>query len=165
VVLVCDGSGGRAGVDDGLFHPDAPIRVVFAGPGKDADAAIARMVIEAERRAGGKGAGDVTVVSSDKGVLASAVGPIGPKARRMTSEVFLRQLLADVGRSGGGQRRADGTLDGAEVRRWLERFGVGGTAPSSPPAGDAPKVPPPTDDLLRGIDPGDLDMGKWLGEG
>jgi predicted RNA-binding protein with PIN domain len=161
-VLVCDGSGGRSAVPDELVHPEAPVRVVFAGPGKDADALIERMVIDAER--GGRGAGGLVVVSSDKGVQASAVGPVGPKARRMTSERFLRELLADAARAGVGGGERGAALDDDEVRRWVERFGGAGDSPRPPPA-EVERVKRDSDDLLRGIDPDELDMKKWLGEG
>jgi predicted RNA-binding protein with PIN domain len=156
-VLVCDGSGGRAPVPDQYLRADAPIRVLFAGPGKDADAAIERMVIQAEHHTGNRGARHITVVSSDKAVLASAVGPIGPKARRMTSESFLREVLLDVARAGGG-RPHDLPLDAAEVQQWLQRF------ESQPPTHKPPASTTPATDPLEGIDPADLDMRKWLGE-
>ncbi len=193
-ILVCDGTGTRTGIDDRFMHPDAPVRVVFAGPGKDADSAIARMVIEEERK--GR-AGSVTVVSSDKGVLASAIGPFGAKAKRMTSEQFVRIIMDDAARGGGGSGGANnfapdparGSLDPDAARRWMKEFGYDAPAPDStppkpspsslpapaPPTApspnkSAPQQPPstpstpapPAEDWPEGINPDDLDMGKWL---
>lgn len=186
VVLVCDGTGTRTGLDDSHTHPEAPVRVVFAGPGKDADAAIARLVIEEERT--GR-AGAVTVVSSDKGVLASAIGPFGPKARRMTSEQFMRTVLDDAARSssfgGGTVELARPTLDAESAARWMREFGIDPDArptqpsvtpfnsPTKPEGEGQAKRPPdsesratkePVQDWPEGIDPDDLDMRKWLKE-
>ena len=191
-ILVCDGTGTRTGIDESFLHPDSPIRVTFAGPGKDADAAIARLVIEEERK--GR-AGSVTVVSSDKGVLASAIGPFGPKARRMTSEQFVRTILDDAARSSSlGGKPVDAprpTLDAESAKRWLREFGIDPDARppvpainnSSPPANtNAPEGPlhaerggtrnqqPGSEnrgtkqDWPDGINPDDLDMRKWLKE-
>ncbi len=180
-LLICDGTGSRTGLDDGYAHPDAPIRVVFAGPGKDADSAIARLVIEEERK--GR-AGAVTVVSSDKGVLASAIGPFGAKARRMTSEQFVRAILDDVNRAG---RPSDTlieperpTLDADGTRRWMREFGIEGsggvvlgeggsggsgsenrTTQENQSSGSESRT---TQEWPEGIDPDDLDMRKWLKE-
>jgi predicted RNA-binding protein with PIN domain len=178
VILVCDGTGTRTGVDESLTHPDAPVRVVFAGPGKDADAAIERLVIEEERK--GR-SGSLTVVSSDKGVLASAIGPFGPKPKRMTSEQLLRMLVQDAARAERSPGNAPvpdrGSLDSDAVRRWVKQFGFEPVErPSAPaprpadparanePAPNAAAGPAPKQDWPDGIDPDDLDMRKWLKE-
>ncbi len=183
-ILVCDGTGTRTGIDESFIHPDSPIRVVFAGPGKDADAAIARLVIEEERK--GR-AGSVTVVSSDKGVLASAIGPFGPKARRMTSEQFVRTILDDAARSSSlGGKPMDAprpTLDAESAKRWMREFGIDpdrvarlsqpDAAPAAAPGSEnqfTKKNQPSgsesqtTQDWPDGINPDDLDMRKWLKE-
>lgn len=185
-VLVCDGTGSRTGLDEAHTHPDSPVRVVFAGPGKDADSAIARLVIEEERT--GR-AGAVTVVSSDKGVLASAIGPFGPKARRMTSEQFMRMVLDDAARSssfGSGAAEPERpTLDAESAARWLREFGIDPRSPQLPATGVSRLSEPdkstkatkpgsenrgtqpskePVQDWPEGIDPDDLDMRKWLKE-
>jgi predicted RNA-binding protein with PIN domain len=167
-LLICDGSGGRSAVPDGHLHPEAPIRVVFAGPGKDADSAIERMIIDAEHRAGRAGGSGITVVSSDKRVLAAAIGPVGPKARRMTSEQFLKALLDDARRSGMTDPSRPDTLDKESVADWVRRFGV-----QAPGVKDVPKDPAAErrgthgtkpEDWPEGINPDDLDMAKWLNE-
>lgn len=180
-VLVCDGTGSRTGLDESYAHTDSPVRVVFTGPGKDADSAIARLVIEEERT--GR-AGTVTVVSSDKGVLASAIGPFGPKARRMTSEQFMRTVLDDASRSSsfgsGVAERMRPTLDAESAARWMREFGVDprtpeasrNIEPSAPPKStkpestnrDTPDSKESAQDWPEGIDPDDLDMRKWLKE-
>ncbi len=180
-ILVCDGTGTRTGIDESFLHPDSPIRVTFAGPGKDADTAIARLVIEEERK--GR-AGSVTVVSSDKGVLASAIGPFGPKARRMTSEQFVRTILDDAARSSSlGGKPVDAprpTLDAESAKHWLREFGIDpswvprlsepGSGPSAKPGSENRTTPTPgsenraIQDWPDGINPDDLDMRKWLKE-
>lgn len=171
VLVVCDGTGRGTGIGMEQTRPDAPVRVVFAGPGKDADAAIERLVIEEERR--GR-AGRVVVVSSDKGVLASAIGPVGAKAKRMTSEQFVRALVEDAARAGGkgalGKPRGE-ALGESDVKEWVRRFGLEGDASQASrgePRGGDPKSSGSesggTQDWPDGIDPDDLDMGKWLKE-
>jgi len=114
-LLVCDGSGeGRT-----VFG----CQVVFAGPGRDADTLIARLV--ARWRHGRT----LTVVSSDREVKRGAerVG-----ARVVGSGEFLRQLTEDSeagsrrrGReSTGGNGGREGRLTGAEIGWWLMEFGV-----------------------------------------
>lgn len=166
-ILVCDGTGARSAVPDGHLHPDAPIRVVFAGPGKDADSAIERLIIEAERRAGRAGGSGITVVSSDKGVLASAIGPVGPKARRMTSEQFLKALLDDARRAGLSDPSRPESLDKESVADWVRRFGIDSAIAAKPPDPGAERrgtQGTPAQDWPEGIDPDDLDMRKWLKE-
>lgn len=167
VILACDGTGGRTGADKAHFHPDAPIRILFSGPGKDADTLIERLIIDAEHRRGsGRG---LTVVSSDKGVLASAVGPIGPKPTRMTSEAFLRQLIADVSRQPGGlpfpNRACSQSSDAESVSCWLDRFGISHCSPTKDDQATPKQDSTSADRLFEGIDPADLDMRRWLGEG
>jgi predicted RNA-binding protein with PIN domain len=165
VMLICDGTGTRTGIDESLCHPEAPIRVVFAGPGRDADSAIERLIEDQERK--GR-AGATTIVSSDKRVLASAIGPIGAKARRMTSERFVRVFLEDAARSSTpAATPKPEALDRDSVAHWLRRFGIDPTeSPHRAAAGPNPSPPPaletPAQDWPDGIDPDDLDMGKWL---
>lgn len=166
VLLVCDGTGSRSAVPDGHLHPEAPIRVVFAGPGKDADSVIERLIIEAEHRAGKAGGSGITVVSSDKRVLAAAIGPVGPKARRMSSEQFLKALLDDARRGGSlpDPSRPD-SLNKESVADWVRRFGVDATTggQTQGPASDK-RAASGNEVWPEGIDPDDLDMRKWLKE-
>jgi hypothetical protein len=107
-------------------------------------------------------------VSSDKGVLASAVGPVGPKARRLTSDQFLHALIEDARRSGAADPARPDSLSKESVADWVRRFGV-----QAPDGKDGPKAPGSesrdtqgtnAQDWPEGIDPDDLDMRKWLKE-
>lgn len=165
--MVCDGSGGRLGIDEAFLHPDAPVRVIFAGPGKDADSLIERLMQEQERL--GK-AGAAVVVSSDKQVLASAIGPLGAKAKRMTSEQFIRALVDDGIRAGARTQAVPAAktepLDAEAVRQWLRAFGMEQVTPPPRLTPNSPsptlETPSRTLDPLDGIHPDDLDMEKWL---
>jgi predicted RNA-binding protein with PIN domain len=194
VLVVCDGTGGRAGVPEELAGPEAPIRVVFAGPGKDADSAIERLLEELEHRGRARGC---TVVSSDRRVQAAAQGVRGGGCRRMSSEALVRELLDDLARAQSRERaRGSGKpaparegLDEGATAYWLAQFGVQGdgraakptekprepeAAPGARPEGGSagPSAGSGDDDLLRQalqewgdrLDPADLDTGKWLND-
>lgn len=140
VWIVCDGTaGGRSRSGGGGSGGELPagrsgsgVRVLFAGPGKDADSLIENLLDELERS--GK-AHAVTVVSSDRRVQQAAVGV---RARRLTSREFLVALVEDARaasaktarRTGGKPEFAvrDG-LDTASAEAWMKEFGVG-TAPN-----------------------------------
>ena len=134
-LLVCDGSGeGRT-----VFG----CQVVYAGPGRDADTLIERLV---SRWRHGR---TLTVVSSDREVRRGA-GKVG--ARVVGSGEFLRQLAEDAesgkGRRGGQAGKESGfgrdgkpiRLTGAEVGWWLQEFGF--VSPFTPPPSPTPSTPP-----------------------
>lgn len=124
VWLVCDGTGGgraRRGEEE-LGN----VRVLYAGPGKDADSLIERILDDLERcgKLGGLG-----VVSSDRRVQAAAVGV---RVRWMTSEAFVRLLVDDAaraerarqGRTGGRPEFATrDKLDDQATAVWMREFG------------------------------------------
>ncbi|MBY0312543.1 MAG: NYN domain-containing protein [Phycisphaerales bacterium] len=176
VVLVCDGTGRGGGVGDEYTRADAQIRVVFAGPGKDADSALERMLEEWCHFHGGR-ADRVTVVSSDKRVQAAA---LGCHAGRISSERFAAGLVEGVRRARGGQELGAArpeSVDSDEAALWLKEFGVGdqGREPKTA-AGDQRTTQKSAEDerttrenVAReewpdGIDPADLDMRTWLEE-
>jgi hypothetical protein len=113
-VLVCDGVKPR-GV------PGAPgVELRFAGPGRDADSLIERMIGDAPdpKR--------LTVVSSDRRVKAAAKRA---RCKALSSEGFLRQLVERIesGRVPAGSPSAgkpEVPLDAFALRRWLDEFGV-----------------------------------------
>jgi hypothetical protein len=119
--LVCDGVKPRGvpGRVEGV--PGAPgVELRFAGPGRDADSLIERMIGDAPdpKR--------LTVVSSDRRVKAA-----GKRARCkvLSSEGFLRQLVERIesGRVPAGSPSAgkpEVPLDAFALRRWLDEFGV-----------------------------------------
>ena len=148
VILVCDGTGGGLARSVGQVDPNGPmegpgVRWAFAGPGRDADSLIQRILDSLER--GGR-VGGVKVVSDDKGVLAAAVGA---RAKRMRSGPFVRALVEDSAKGRGAGSGAKPMPDPAASHAWLREFGLG-------PAGDS------NDDWPTGIDPDDLDTGKWV---
>lgn len=120
-VLVCDGvkpRGWRRAVEGAPGAPGVELR--FAGPGRDADSLIERMIRDAPdpRR--------LTVVSSDRRLKAA-----GKRARCkvLSSEGFLRQLVERIesGRVPAGSPSAgkpEVPLDAFALRRWLDEFGV-----------------------------------------
>lgn len=126
--LVCDGAAARGPGRSGEPAGPRTVEVVFAGAGRDADGLIERMLQResAPRR--------VTVVSSDRRLRRAARQR---RARWMSSEAFLRSVLADLRAS-----RAPGPLAGrpeppladGEVARWVREFGVGGDVTPSAPA-------------------------------
>ncbi len=117
-VLVCDGVKPRGWSRAMEGAPGVELR--FAGPGRDADSLIERMIADAPdpRR--------LTVVSSDRRVKAA-----GKRARCkvLSSEGFLRQLVERIesGRVPAGSPSAgkpEVPLDAFALRRWLDEFGV-----------------------------------------
>ena len=115
--LVCDGSP-RADVPSGRA---GGVHIRYAGPGKEADGLIARMIQQSSspRR--------LTVVSSDHAVQRAARVR---KCRVLTSQVLLQQLALDAERP---DREPDpspaadapiGGLSNGQVDRWLQEFGV-----------------------------------------
>lgn len=182
VVLVCDGTGRGGGVGDEYTRADAPVRVVFAGPGKDADSAIERMLEEWCHVHGGR-ADRVTVVSSDKRVQAAA---LGCHAGRISSERFAAGLVEGARHGRGGKELGAArpeSVDADEAVLWLKEFGVeGGKRESEKSAGDQTPTQKSAGDQRTtqesagdqrttrdqewpdGIDPADLDMRTWLKE-
>lgn len=196
-ILVCDGIPRNMGP---IAHRCAELRfqvedaeVLYAGPGRDADTLIERL-IEAEpapRR--------MSVVSSDRRIQRAARRR---RARVIPSDAFLVSLLKDVERLRDRWRRPAFTtevpLSPQAIRYWKDLFGLDEAdlpaeamdprpagAPSTrpdermkarPPA-PAPAPPPeppkpePIDPVLvealrewgGRLDLDDLDMSKWLG--
>ena len=139
VTLVCDGA-----PPDNHSHRlrpanDASPIALYAGPGKDADALIERLIRQdsAPRR--------LTVVSSDRR-LQRAARKRGAAA--MTAPTFLARIVRDAAapaplpdRPPFAQRTP---LDDPEVQRWLAEFGI--SDPHQDPAqiaGPLPDQPPP----------------------
>lgn len=176
VVLVCDGTGRGGGVGEEYTRVDAPIRVVFAGPGKDADSAIEKTLDHWVHVHGGRADG-VTVVSSDKRVQAAA---LGCHAARVSSERFATAIVEAARAKGGAstaQDRPDIDSDAAEY--WLREFGFQGrpreqaASPedkktkndtSTSGAASEPVSQGEDQEWPEGIDPTDLDMRTWLKE-
>ncbi len=121
VLLICDGTGRGSGVSDEFTRSDSPIQVVFAGPGKDADAAIERLLDHWSHTLGGR-ADRITVISSDRRVQAAA---LGCHAGRLSSERFAEALLA-AGRSLAGslQPPTRPDMDLADAAYWLRVVGL-----------------------------------------
>lgn len=185
IVLVLDGTGGGlAGSGWAGGGGGGGVKRVFAGPGRDADSMIERMLDEQERLGA---AHRCTVVSSDRRLKVAAAGV---RARWMSSGDFIRAILDDAIRQQSNARRDSGDRSGAaaregldpdSTRHWLREFGLDGS-PGSPesgpparvqPSGTMPDVPPnvlPVDPLLcEALDEwsgrlslDDLDMAKWL---
>ena len=130
-VLVCDGTGG--GVQRGGGYEDhAGVRVVYAGPGRDADGHIRRLVLEssAPRR--------LTVVSSDRAVQRSARVR---RCRVVDSPTFLRGLVRDVGGADTKVvRRPQGVKGRDQTLAWMAELGVDVDPWASIPAAEAVKA-------------------------
>lgn len=118
VDLVCDGSP-RADVPPGKV---GGVHIRYAGPGKEADELIARMIQQSSspRR--------LTVVSSDHAVQRAARVR---KCRVLTSQDLLRQLALDAERpdrepdpSSATEDTPIGGLSDGQVDQWLQEFGV-----------------------------------------
>jgi hypothetical protein len=131
-LLVCDGTGGAAGASIKRAVRRAVrergdsqerVRVLYAGPGAEADALIESLL----GRYGGK---TTLVVSSDRRVLKAARVA---RARSLTSEKFLRQLVADEGARPGGRAgpagKPDGPVGPGQARDWARQMGI---APDDP---------------------------------
>lgn len=176
IVLVCDGTGRGSGVGDEHTRVDAPVRVVFAGPGKDADSAIERLLEELSHAHGGR-ADRVTVVSSDKRVQTAA---LGCHAGRISSERFAAALAESARRVRGGREigpaRPD-SVDRDAAEQWLKEFGIarsgespkGSTGANVSDSGEKDEARPgplaePEQEWPDGVDPADLDMRRWLKE-
>jgi len=189
--LVCDGAPPGSRRSGGVIRQPVAgveaVEIVYAGPGRDADSAIERLI---ERDTAPR---QLLVVSSDRRILTAARKR---RCRTLTSEAFLARLAEDHSKPGTGTEpypefALDVPLDPAEARRWRERLGVTNLdvpaspdplkntkpadKPNRPDAGaaesvDADEPPAPRDPLIeealrewRGrIDPGELDMRRWL---
>ncbi len=161
VVLVCDGVKPR-----GWPRAVEGVELRFAGPGRDADTLLERMIGDSPdpRR--------LTVVSSDHRVRRA-----GKRAgcKVLTSEGFLTQLAARIdsprvpaGSPASGKPEVP--LDAFALRRWLDEFGitpeelrrVAGAAksrpaqPKAPPALTRPDAARPPSPKRRGKKRGEL---------
>jgi len=126
VVLVCDGTakGGSGGLRRAAGGVGAGVRVVAAGPGRDADSLIEAML---ERDSAPK---RVTVVSDDRRLRRAARRV---RASWMGSRAFVDRIRRDAGAKGPAPLPAFATevpLDRGAVGHWLREFGV---APGSTP--------------------------------
>lgn len=183
VRLVCDG---RRGPDDRVEAPLGAVEIVYAGPGKEADAVIERFIRDsnAPRR--------LTVVSSDRRIVRAARKR---RAETLASERFLAHLLTDSARGTAGAEsnphREEVPLGSASVEAWMAYFGRGGAVPAAeswapaskapaemPKPGKAARAPEPelerdsiaSDPLLREavehfggrVAWDELDMSRWL---
>lgn len=115
-LLVCDGTRPR-----GWPRAVGGVELRFAGPGRDADTLIERLLRDSPdpRR--------VTVVSSDQR-LRRAAKRAG--AASITSEGFLAQLASDIDAPKAravspAAGKPEVPLDPYALRRWLEEFGLG----------------------------------------
>lgn len=126
--LVCDGTAG-GGMTRGLAERAGTelVQVLFAGPGKDADGLIERLLdrLEEQKRLGG-----VVVVSGDRRVQAAATGV---RVRWMGSDAFVRALADDLRRLAHNARQKTGgrpefaareRLDPEAAKAWLREFGI-----------------------------------------
>ena len=162
---MCDGTGGGLAkkVDavnpaDGAGVYEGPgVRWVFAGPGKDADSLIERILEGLERR--GRASG-LKVVSNDKRVRAAAVGV---RAKRVDARAFVRSLVSDNAKRSGKARGGDsresrdtGGLDAESAKAWIRVFGLAADGEPAGPAEDGGK------DWAAEIDLDDLDTGRWV---
>lgn len=143
-LLVCDGFGSPT-ADDATAHAILRGRepsaadfqgILFAGRGRDADSLIEVLLA----RFGGTRS--ITVASSDRRVGRAARGV---KSRWIRSDDFLRELVADVDRSGSAFRTLrpafanDLPLTPGETDRWMREFGIEPDAAAS----NVQPVPPP----------------------
>lgn len=143
-LLVCDGFGSPT-ADDATAHAILRGRepsaadfqgILFAGRGRDADSLIEALLA----RFGGTRS--ITVASSDRRVGRAARGV---KSRWIRSDEFLRELVADVERSGSAFRTLrpafanDLPLTPGETDRWMREFGI---EPEAGATKEAPSLPP-----------------------
>jgi predicted RNA-binding protein with PIN domain len=188
VSLVCDGARFR----DRPARLAPPCKLLFAGPGKEADPLIESLITR------DSGPRELIVASSDRR-LQRAAGRRG--SRWISSRQFLSQIIRD---SAAPERPSDRPafarrtpLRSDAVEQWLAEFDIApdfaGPRAEPPPIPDpeeanrraktpAPPAAPPerqdappapsTDPLLREalehwrgrLSPGDLDMQRWLDE-
>jgi len=189
--LVCDGAPPGSRRSGGVIRQPVAgveaVEIVYAGPGRDADSAIERLV---ERDSAPR---QLVVVSSDRRILTAARKR---RCRALTSQAFLKHLAEDHAKPGTGTDpypsfALDVPLDPAEAKRWRERLGVSDLdVPASPDplkqrepeksvdgvraepekpreSRESPALPDPLiEEALREwrgrIDPGELDMRRWL---
>lgn len=157
VTLICDGS--PKGVPAESADRGDGVRIVYAGPGREADDEITRLINldSAPKR--------LTVVSNDNRVKQAARRR---RARSMAGETFLRHLALDAAKSPKRRtsaRRPPVPLDETQVEAWKRIFGVDDA--DSPRASD-PLAPPPEMPLDEALDPNRLDwldMNDWLHRG
>ncbi len=125
VWLVCDGGSAPANWPKARRSAESPqmpnIRMVYAGHGQEADAAIERILAERPRL--GKDQRALLVVSSDRRVRHAATTHGFDSIR---SEAFLARLAADQQREADRTRQAEAAaqppLDAIEARAWARQF-------------------------------------------
>lgn len=130
VMLVCDGVP-PAGVSFPASHRNC--RILFAGPGREADALIEELIRENSAPA------RLLVVSSDRRILKAAKKR---RARTLSSPAFLFQLAAPAGperpapADAGPAPHKGRELKDGEVRQWIDYFGAEAASMDSPPSPD-----------------------------
>lgn len=102
MTVVCDG---LPKPDEG--HYQGNVRLIYSGPGTDADSIIEELIGQ------DTGPRHLIVVSNDRRVIAAAKRR---KAKALSAEKFLRELVADVTRLRDSPPKRDET-------DWLEEFG------------------------------------------
>ena len=167
--LVCDGTGEKGVGKVAETALPRSIRVIYAGPGRDADTLIENLIdaSTSPRR--------LVIVSSDRRLRAAARRR---RCRWLASDAFLETIAHDCAPS--RTRRGGPRPPEADVARWMREFGF---EPGETGADDHSRVPrgtsPPAatgrtealDEGLREeierewpgrVDPDDLDMTRWI---
>ncbi len=103
--VVCDGS---PKPDEGDYL--GPIRLVYSGPGRDADSVIIDLIDRDD------GPRDLVVVSNDREIRRAARRR---RAKAMSAERFLRHLARKPSPGGTGKPAPAG-----DAERWLDEFGL-----------------------------------------
>lgn len=187
VFLVCDGVPPPNAT---IPSPSFGCRILFAGPGREADTLIEELIAADTAPAA------LTVVSSDRRILKAARRR---RAAVLTSPAFLIALRQPrpVNPAAHQLPPVSRELNDREVDQWLREFGETPPAPKSTPAmhshaprpiqpqpapttkaqtapvqpsSASPKAPPSIDPALQkllrdtgsAIDPADLDMSRWI---
>jgi len=133
--LVCDGAP-AGGADQPLRWRAGDAEVLYAGPGRDADGLIERLILEdtAPTR--------LIVVSSDRRIRKAARRR---GAKSLASEEFLREVAASSPgeEAGAGPETGAESLDADAVAAWMREFGMPGGG------GSARRAPTPPDETRR----------------
>lgn len=131
VVLVCDGVGrsGAASLTQAAGASGSGVRVIAAGPGRDADSLIERM-LESD-----SAPSRLLVVSNDRRLQKAARRV---RASWLGCKSFFRRLQADQERSRPAPLPSFATdlpLDRGSVGHWLSEFGIAGASTPEEVAG------------------------------
>ena len=139
VTLICDGT--PRSRESSADAPSSRLRIVYAGPGREADDEITDLIDRdsAPRR--------LLVISNDHRIRQHARRR---KARTLACETFLRRLVLDArhaspGRKQASPRRPIEPLDEKQITAWYREFGINDH--TSPPASHPPAPSPPISDI------------------